>query len=161
MRQRVAVNWSVSSFFGWGVYALNLALQWSNDPDIELMSVPPIMAREISLDPIQCRALQPFLALSRALQEASPQLGSSRYRLECPVLSDIDLKPNCLAPWVSGPPTIGMVFFDPAQLGAQIIARARSIPLIVAGSDWNRRLLNAHGIDQVVTVRVQQPPVPV
>jgi glycosyltransferase involved in cell wall biosynthesis len=152
MRQRVAVNWSVSSFFGWGIYALNLALQWSNDPDIELMTTVPAVAGEISVNPIQLRALGPFLALSKALQDASPRLGTSRYQLECPVLSDIDLRPGCLDHWISGHPTIGVVFFDTAHLDAEIIARARALPLIVAGSDWNKRILNEHGLDNVVTV---------
>jgi glycosyltransferase involved in cell wall biosynthesis len=152
MRQRVAVNWSVSSFFGWGVYALNLALQWSADPDIELMCTAPIQLDEIAVDPVRLRALQPFLALSKALQSASPPLGTAQYRLECPVLSDIDLRPGCLDHWISGQPTIGMVFFDTAHLAAEIIARARSLKLIVAGSEWNKRILNAYGIDHVVTV---------
>ena len=152
MRQRVAVNWSVSSYFGWGVYALNLALQWSRDPDIELMSTVPINLDELVVDPIRFRALRPFLALSRALQDASPPLCTARHRLECPVLSDIDLRPGCLDHWITGQPTIGVVFFDTAHLAAEIIARARSLPLIVAGSEWNRRILLEHGIDHVVTV---------
>lgn len=152
MRQRVAVNWSVSSFFGWGVYALNLALQWSHDPDIELMSTVPVNLDEVAVDPIQLRALRPFLALSKALQNASPPLGTSRHHLECPVLSDIDLRPGCLDHWITGHPTIGVVFFDTAHLSADIIARARSLPLIVAGSHWNRRILRQHGIDHAVTV---------
>ena len=109
MRQRVAVNWSVSSFFGWGVYALNLALQWSADPDIELMSTVPINPGELALDPIRLHALRPFRALSRALQDASPPLCTARHRLECPVLSDIDLRPGCLDHWITGQPTIGVV----------------------------------------------------
>jgi len=152
MRQRVAVNWSVSSFFGWGVYALNLALQWSADPDIEPMSTVPINLEELAVDPIRFRALRPFLALSKALQDASPPLCTARHRLECPVLSDIDLRPGCLDHWITGEPTIGIVFFDTAHLAAEIIARARSLPLIVAGSEWNKRILNEHGIDRVVTV---------
>jgi glycosyltransferase involved in cell wall biosynthesis len=152
MRQRVAVNWSVSSFFGWGVYALNLALQWSADPDIELMSTVPIDAGELAVDAIRLRALQPFLALSKALQDASPPAYTARHRLECPVLSDIDLRPGCLDDWITGQPTIGVVFFDTAHLAAKIIERARSLKLIVAGSEWNKRILNEHGIEKVVTV---------
>jgi glycosyltransferase involved in cell wall biosynthesis len=152
MRQRVAVNWSVSSFFGWGVYALNLALQWSQDPDVELMTTVPVDLRELAVDPIRFHALRPFLALSKALQNASPPLGTARHQLECPVLSDIDLRPGCLDHWITGQPTIGVVFFDTAHLAADIIARARSLRLIVAGSEWNRRILHEHGIDHVVTV---------
>jgi glycosyltransferase involved in cell wall biosynthesis len=152
MRQRVAVNWSTSSFFGWGIYALNLALRWANDPDVELMSSVPINPTEIDVDPLRRRALRPFFALSKALENISPPFGTVRYRLECPVLSDIDLKPGCADHWISGQPTIGVVFFDTTRPGAEVIARAQEIPLIVAGSDWNRRILNQHGLDNVVTV---------
>ena len=31
------MQWHLSSFFGWGVYGLNLALNWAADPDIELL----------------------------------------------------------------------------------------------------------------------------
>ena len=78
MRQRVAVNWSVSSFFGWGIYALNLALQWSNDLNIELMSTVPIIPAELSVNPLQLHALRPFIALSAALRNVLPPLATSR-----------------------------------------------------------------------------------
>ncbi len=152
MRQRVAVNWSVSSFFGWGIYALNLALLWARDPEIELMSAVPIDLAEIAVDPLQRRALRPFLALSEALLAVIPPFGTARQQLECPVLSDIDLKPGCPDQWISGHPTIGVVFFDTAHLSADVVARASELPLIIAGSEWNKRVLNAHGIDNVVTV---------
>ena len=136
--------------FWLGRCALNLALQWSADPDIELMCTVPVNLDEICVDPIRFRALRPFLALSKALQDASPPLCTVPYRLECPVLSDVDLRPGCLDHWITGQPTIGVVFFDTAHLAAGILARA--LPMIVAGSEWNKRILNQHGIHQVVTV---------
>ena len=36
MTQPVIIQWSISSFFGWGVYGLNLALHWAGDPAIDL-----------------------------------------------------------------------------------------------------------------------------
>jgi glycosyltransferase involved in cell wall biosynthesis len=54
--------------------------------------------------------------------------------------------------WIVGRPTIGFSFFDTTRLSAATIERARSLPLIVAGSDWNKRVLNEHGLDNVVTV---------
>jgi glycosyltransferase involved in cell wall biosynthesis len=152
MRQRVVVNWSLSSFFGWGIYGLNLALQWSNDPDIELMGSIPVAPEDISVNSIQRRALKPFLDLSKALQKSLPPFGTSRVPLECPMLSDIDIQPYCLDQWICGQPTIGVVFLTSTQPGAATLARARSVPFIAAGSDWNKRILNAHGLDNVVTV---------
>jgi glycosyltransferase involved in cell wall biosynthesis len=150
MRQRVVVNWGVSSFFGWGLYGLNLALQWSNDPDIEMMTSIPCAAENIAVDPIQRRALQSFLALSNALQNTLPRLGTTGFTLECPVLSDIDTP--LLDQWISGHPTIGVVFLVTTNPNPRTLERARSVPLIAAGSDWNKRILNEHGLDNVVTV---------
>jgi len=115
MRQRITINWSVSSYFGWGVYGLNLALQWANDPDIELMSCIPIAPDDLYIDPIQRRALAPFLGVSKALEKILPPLGT-RIQLECPVLSDVYLGPERFEYSISGSPTIGLVFFDTTQL---------------------------------------------
>jgi glycosyltransferase involved in cell wall biosynthesis len=152
MRARVVINWAVSSFTGWGVYGLNLALQWANDPDIEPITSIPILPEDISVNPIQRHAIAAFLALSQTLQAMLPPFGASRCRLECPVLTDIDLSPNAFEHPISGRPTIGLVFFDTTQLGTEAVARARSLPLVVTGSDWNRRVLNAYGIDNVANV---------
>jgi glycosyltransferase involved in cell wall biosynthesis len=147
----VVINWSISSFFGWGVYGLNLALQWSTDPDIEVMT-SVMITDDISVDPIQRHALQPFISRSKALQNALPPLGAGRSRLECPVLSDIDKHPNNLDYVISGSPTIGIAFFDTTQLSAETIAYLRSIPVVVAGSDWNKCILTEYGLGNVVTV---------
>lgn len=152
MRQRVVINWSICSFFGWGIYGLNLALQWANDPDIEPMSSIPLAPGDISVSPIERRALEPFLALSASLQNMLAPFGAARYRLGCPVLSDIDLSPNAFDHPISGHPTIALIFFDTTRFGPDAIARARSLPHIVTGSDWNRRILNEHGLDNVATV---------
>jgi glycosyltransferase involved in cell wall biosynthesis len=53
---------------------------------------------------------------------------------------------------MSGRPTIGVVFFETADLGAVPLARAREIPLIVTGSTWNQRVLAEHGLTNVQTV---------
>lgn len=152
MRQRVIIHWGLSSFSGWGVYGLNLALCWSNDPDIEPMCSIPITPGEICLDPIQHRALEPFMALSRNLWASLQPIARSRFDVECPVLTFIDLKPNGFDHLISGQPSTGFVFFETAHLTADAIERARAIPLIVTGSDWNKRVLNEHGLDNIVTV---------
>jgi glycosyltransferase involved in cell wall biosynthesis len=72
--------------------------------------------------------------------------------VECPVLTFFDIGPNRSDQPIVGEPTIGVVFFETAQLDAEAIARARSLALIVTGSDWNKRVLNAYGLDNVVTV---------
>src|SRR5206468_2804769 len=57
MTQPVIIQWSISSFFGWGVYGLNLGLHWAGDPEIEPVCAAPIDAGHISVDPLRERAL--------------------------------------------------------------------------------------------------------
>ena len=68
MTQPVMIQWSISSFFGWGVYGLNLAMHWSGDPEIEPVCVAPFDAGQIALDPLRERAILPFLVRSVKFQ---------------------------------------------------------------------------------------------
>jgi glycosyltransferase involved in cell wall biosynthesis len=153
MRQRVIINWGISSFFGWGVYGLNLSLNWSNDPDIEPMCAIPIVEDEVVIDPLQRRILQPFLQLSSNLQRSlnTARVGG-RCHVECPVLTWLDMGPGCVDSLMTGRPTIGVVFFETADLTAKPLARARETPLVITGSTWNKRVLAEHGISNVETV---------
>jgi glycosyltransferase involved in cell wall biosynthesis len=153
MRQRVIINWGISSFFGWGIYGLNLALNWLDDAEVEPMCAIPITDDEIVLDPLQRRAMEPFLQLSANLQRSlQVARASGRCHAECPVLTWLDMGPACIDSQMSGRPTFGVVFFETAALGADSLARARDIPLIITGSSWNRRVLNEHGLTNVATV---------
>jgi hypothetical protein len=68
MAQSVIIQWSISSFFGWGVYGLNLALHWANDPDIEPVCASPIDPAQIAIDQLRGRAILPFLVRSLRFQ---------------------------------------------------------------------------------------------
>ena len=49
--RRVAMQWGMSSFFGWGVYGLNLALAWARDPEVEALTTRPLNLANVNLDP--------------------------------------------------------------------------------------------------------------
>ena len=42
----IVFRWAASSFFGWGVYGLNLALHWAGDPAIESLAAWSVFPRE-------------------------------------------------------------------------------------------------------------------
>ncbi|MBP0574453.1 hypothetical protein J8J27_27490, partial [Mycobacterium tuberculosis] len=69
MRRVAVIHWGISSFFGWGVYGLNLALNWAADPDLEPVCALPIGANQVSVDALRLRRLGPFLAASARLVE--------------------------------------------------------------------------------------------
>jgi glycosyltransferase involved in cell wall biosynthesis len=153
MRQRVIINWGISSFFGWGVYGLNLALNWLDDPDVEPMCAIPIVEEEVVLDPLQRRVLEPFFQLSANLQRSLQSARmAGRCHAECPVLTWLDMGPACIDSMMSGRPTLGVVFFETTDLAAEPLARAREMPLIITGSTWNQRVLAEHGLHNVKTV---------
>lgn len=155
MRRRIFIHWGLSSFFGFGVYGLNLTLAWARDPDLEPVTVARFDPRQIQLDPLRMHALQPVLATSAALarlMRAQAPPGET-IALNAPVLvSDLGgaLAPND-GPLV-GHPTIAVPFLEDAAMADDLVASANRHALVVAGSDWNARLLRAHGVERVTTV---------
>jgi glycosyltransferase involved in cell wall biosynthesis len=152
----VIINWGVSSYFGWGVYGLNLALAWANDPALQLVGTRPVSASDLAVDPIRQAALAPFIQDSARLQEqlrafrgrhmtvSAPMLGAVTAGFEIlPVLEDVGL---------SGQPTIALTFFETTQHRPEAIARAAQFPLIITGSRWNEQVLRAHGLTNVRTI---------
>jgi glycosyltransferase involved in cell wall biosynthesis len=132
---RIVFDWGVSSFFGWGVYGLNLALEWSKDPEIEASTLEPMAAAHISVDPLRRRALRSFVQRS----SVPPPPGVFRlHALGNQFLHEAD------AP-------VGVIFFE-LPLEAAAIERAKRYQLIVTGSRWNEMLLREAGIDQVCTI---------
>lgn len=156
MRRRAIIHWGISSFFGWGVYGLNLALAWARDPEIEALASLPIQPDQIAVDRLRKLALEPFLARSADLAGKLRAQGGRPVAVDVPLLAALgnDFKvgagPGGAA--LSGRPTVGVVFFEIPQLDADTIARARALPLIVAGSTWNERILRAYGVETVTTV---------
>jgi glycosyltransferase involved in cell wall biosynthesis len=155
MAQPIIMQWSMSSFFGWGMYGLNLALNWAGDPTIEPVCAAAIDPGQISLDPLRQRVILPFLIRSIEFQMKMEQHKNSAVTADVPVLLALGngLCGSTAAHNVvlAGKPSIGVVFFEDA-LDAQAIERGSQLSLIVTGSTWNERVLRACGVDRVRTV---------
>ena len=156
MRRRAIIHWGISSFFGWGVYGLNLALAWSRSPEIEPLASLPIAPDQIAVDRLRRLALGEFLTASAELVEKLRPFAGRPVSLDVPLLAalgnDFKVGPGVGGAQLAGRPTIGVVFFETPQLDADTIARARALPLIVAGSTWNERILREYGLTNVTTV---------
>lgn len=155
MRRKIVTTWGVSSFFGWGVYGLNLALAWANDPDVELVCAAGIRRKSIALDAIR------FASLDRAFEQSEKlraQLAGMTgvVTAQTPTLTGLnaDLRPWALANNVTlfGAPTVGVTFFETAIHDPAAIESARGLPLILTGSAWNEQVLRAYGLTNVRTV---------
>lgn len=156
MQRPVFINWGISSFHGWGVYGLNLAFQWATDPDLQAICCLPINESRIVVDPLRARKLQPFLARSRQFAGELSSHAGKDMTVSAPVLSCLgnDFVPSRSASEVglTGTPSVGVVFFETAQLAPAALEAAARYPLIVTGSTWNERVLRAHGLTNVTTV---------
>jgi glycosyltransferase involved in cell wall biosynthesis len=148
MRQRAMICWGISSFYGWGVYGLNLALAWAADPDIDPVAILPIERRLLAVDPLRMAMLDRFLKESAALVDMT-RGHQGPLAFDIPILTGVG---QDFMQAFGGEPTIGLVFFEKPQLDPAAIARAKSIPLIVAGSTWNERILREHGLTNVTKV---------
>jgi len=156
MRQRVIIQWGISSFFGWGLLGLNLALHWAEDAEIEPVCGCQILPEMIAIDPLRRRTLETFLALSAAFEQQLRAMSNVYAEAHMPVLLALNMdfynKPDQRGVCLGGRPSVGIVFFETAQLSEDAVARARALPLIITASDWNRAVLRAHGLDNVATV---------
>jgi glycosyltransferase involved in cell wall biosynthesis len=135
---RVTFDWDVSPYFGWGVYGLNLALEWSLAGDIE-----PATSGSVTLDgvdPLRKQLLRGFA--QRSLRGTPADL----------LLKNIGNDGIGLNP----PGGVGVIFFE-LPLSPDAIARLKSFDLVIAGSQWNADLLRVHGVNTAVVLQGIDP----
>lgn len=157
MRRVAIIHWGISSYFGWGVYGLNLALNWATDPDLEPVCAMPINTAQVAVDALRQRRLGPFITASaRLVERLQTEHANQHVDVETPVLAalgnDFGAPKGVNGGYLRGKPTVGVVFFEQPQLDAATVARAKAFPLIVAGSTWNEKILREYGVENVKTV---------
>src|SRR5262245_25287856 len=133
---KIVLDWQISSYFGWGIYGLNLALEWEKIPGVEAATLLSVAPEQISVDALRALALLPFIERSRSRDFT----GATRvHALDGEIATD------------SPDAKIGVIFFE-EPLTEAAIARAKRFDLIVAGSAWNEAMLLAAGVENVRTI---------
>lgn len=145
----IAIGWRLSSLSGWGVYGTNLALQ------LKSMGRGPVLlapAHRLDLDAAGAEALQPAFRRQADLQEILGKVDHMEF--DFPVLHSLrnDFEPALDRQIAHGSRNIGIIFFEDTAISAAGLARARDYDLIITGSTWNQRILEAHGLNHVVNV---------
>lgn len=140
----VAIAWQVGLLSGWGVLGTNLAVQ------IALRGLRPVLLSAgdpLGGDPLQRRVLEGAVAGSAALVARAAQ----GERLPFPMLHGLADRLGFPDYWgrVGGSPDVGFVFFEHVDIPAAAVERARALPLIIAGSGWNARVLAELGLTNV------------
>lgn len=155
-RRPLVFSWGVSSFFGWGIYGLNLMLHLAEHPDVVPLCAVPFGPADVVVDPLRNLRLAGMAENSKPLWTALGTADAAEIEVGHVLLQGLgrELEPATVAhgKLLSGRPTIGVLFLDEATLSRQARAQADRFALIVAGSTWNERVLRRQGIGPVVTV---------
>lgn len=156
MRKRVIIHWGLSSFFGWGVYGLNLSLAWAGDRDVEPLCSFPLRQDHIVIDPLNVLRMREFMRASGAFAEQLKPFSGGTATVDAPMLAglgfDFQLAPAVHDVMLAGRPTVGVTFFERSRLDADAVERAKVYSCIITGSTWNERVLRAHGVENVFTI---------
>ena len=150
VRQPVMIQFTVSSFFGWGVYGLNLALHWADDPDVFPLFTLPFRMDDIVVDQLRRNILGRVISESDNVRGTIFRGIGRTGKINAPVLSALSeqLSPfrSANVPFLQGTANIGIIFFLDTKFTPAAHEEARRNDLIVAGSSWNRDVLVANGI---------------
>lgn len=155
-RSLVLFNWEVSSYFGWGVYGLNLLLAWADRPELQAATSAPLNASAIDVDPLELRRLGP--SLHRSITVQAELKAVEGLRVETPDLvlqalhNGLDPISSAHGTYVQGSPDIGIAFLEQSPLSWEASQQLQRYPMIVAGSTWNQQLLQAAGAPHVELV---------
>ena len=149
--------WGVSSFFGWGVNGLNLALALADHPVFAPVAGQVFSMDDLVMDPLREARVLPVLARSRDVWAALASTSEPLLEVEAPVLSGIGRDfagagVTAHGKHLVGNPQVGVAFLEEATLSPEGRALAREFPLVIAGSAWNERVLRANGIHATTTV---------
>ncbi|HEY1930663.1 MAG TPA: hypothetical protein VGG99_01500 [Acetobacteraceae bacterium] len=155
-RQPILFCWGVSSFFGWGVYGMNLMLHLADHPQFVPFCGLEFGPADLVVDPLRERRLAAMAHLSSPVWTALGNVHGDGIEVDHPVLEGLGNGLGSAAmvhgKYLSGRPSIGVLFLEQATLSLAERARADRFALIVAGSHWNEDVLRRQGIRNVTTV---------
>jgi glycosyltransferase involved in cell wall biosynthesis len=155
MAKHIILDWQISTGHGWGVYGLNLALNWASDSEIESATSIQLDSTIIDIDPMRTHALAPFIRRSSEFQYSLQKFANTEIEYNGTLLASLNhtFLPSASAHnvLIAGKPSIGIIFSELAP-AVDAIARARKFPLVVTGSTWNENVLRSCGITNVRTV---------
>jgi glycosyltransferase involved in cell wall biosynthesis len=157
IKRPVVLTWELSSYFGWGVYGINLLLNWMAQQSEPLLTTKLVNADLIKLNPLEWALIRPALERSHALQTQLKPFGGQQVEIDLPVLHALGNELGVPAPAagevkVTGNPTLGLTFFEATSFSLERRERAKDYPLIIAGSSWNYAVLNEAGIGPIAKV---------
>jgi glycosyltransferase involved in cell wall biosynthesis len=146
----IILDWQVSSYFGWGLYGLNLMLNWSLLYNCNVMTSGRLDPKQIELNPVEREMIRKPIETSQRLHKELQTYQDQTVTVDVPVLhalgNDMRFSAGVRRVKLAGTARIGLIFFEATHVSAEGYERAKTFPLIVAGSTWNRAMLEQLGI---------------
>jgi len=139
----VLLNWAISPYAGWGIFGLNLFLQWANDPDIAVLMGGPIGPNEFAaIDPLTVQAAQPAFMRSNQFQAELLRARSGTRRLPMTIMEGLG---NGLyfPDGLSGTRNVGRCIFEDTRL-EDLDRKLAKYDVLLTASHWDAGLLRAH-----------------
>ncbi|MEP7345479.1 MAG: tetratricopeptide repeat protein, partial [Gemmatimonadaceae bacterium] len=143
-KTRVGIDWEVRSDTGWGVYGTHLALELAARADVE----PTIFASDLrDTSPVDRWRLQQL--------PATPVSAGSSIAFDGLMLKALGNNFTHGPLWdrIRARRQAGVIFFEDTSFDAAALERARSLDIIVAGSNWNAEVLRAQGLPNVCAIQ--------
>ena len=156
-KEPLIFQWGVSSYFGWGVYGLNLIRHLADDPFFTPIPACPVARETITLNESGWQSVGPILTLAEQFQAALRLSAGQNITLPYPLLQGLghNLTPGggtAHGVTLQSERMVGVVFFENRLFDASARERAQRYRKIIAGSSWNETVLREMGIDHVVKV---------
>ncbi|CAO3447806.1 hypothetical protein [Azospirillum argentinense] len=154
--QPAVIQWGLSSYSGWGVNGLQLALSWTRSGRLVPVCSLPLRLEDIALSPLEWRRMAGFVRESEALcRQIAPHAGQE-VGVSVPVLrglgNNLVGSRSVEGVTLKGQPTVGVCYLEDTAIDAEGRARAEQCAAIVAGSSFVERVLTGAGIGRVRTV---------
>lgn len=146
----LGIGWQPSSFHGWGVFGLNFAEQMLKSGRARPLFVAPFVEAVIDPPPHQAETLSECLAVSAQLA-ASLSFDGQELLLDIPLVVGLGDDFQGL-PLKSSAANHAVIFQERTRLSDAARERAKAFEVIVAGSGWLGRWLEAEGVGTVKTV---------
>jgi glycosyltransferase involved in cell wall biosynthesis len=148
----IVFRWSASSYFGWGIYGLNLMLHW---PQPALTEQP--LERIVVVREDQRRRIAELTKASERLHEQLAAYAGRKVIAQTPVFIAYGNDLQCACSGIHGvdlfgTPTIGFGVLEQAAISRANVDAVNQLAQMVAGSSWNAAVLAEAGVKRIVTV---------
>lgn len=155
--KNIYFQWQPSSYFGWGVYGLNLMLHTAKRPEMRAITTCGVDISDLALTPLERLAISDSVNASNQIANELRGLGSGTLQIRGTVLHalGVDFALGAASAgdvMVESAETIGIIFAENTTFTQRGRARAARYSSFIAGSTWQQHLLQANGFQNVETV---------